>query len=253
MKLRKTAITIMVSMMILLNSSMAFCEESKGTVLVAGATGSIGRIVIKLLKQDGYTVRGLTRNAALAAETYGNDYEWVQADVRHPAQLVPALKGVDWIICSVGYTEFEGPNSAQFVDYMGVRNLVDIASFYRVKHFVLVSASSAGPYRDHTQNPRFGYVAYWKTKGENHLKNSGLSFTIVGPGGYMDAPAGATGVRVFPRSEFSMGYIGREDVAAVVVASLTDPDARNKAFAVQMDKSLPPGVWRDSFSTLQPE
>jgi hypothetical protein len=38
-----------------------------------------------------------------------------------------------------------------------------------------------------------------------------------------------------------------------VVASLTDPDARNKAFAAQSDDSVEPGAWRDAFSALQPE
>jgi uncharacterized protein YbjT (DUF2867 family) len=253
MKINRSATSVLIFAILLLNSSLAEAEQSKGTVLVAGATGSIGRIVIKLLKDDGYAVRAMTRNPDQAAERYGTGYQWVRGDVRDPAELDPVMDGVDWLICSIGYTEFEGANSAQFVDYMGVRNLVDAAKDHGVKHFVLVSASSAGPYRDHTQNPRFGYVAYWKTKGEQHLKDSGLSFTIVGPGGYMDAPAGVKGVRIFPRSEFSMGYIGRADVAAIVVASLTDPDARNKAFAAQSDDSVEPGAWRDAFSALQPE
>jgi len=240
-------------LLLLLNALPVGAEDGKGTVLVAGATGSIGRIVIHLLKDQGYTVRGMTRNPAQAAGRYGNDFNWVRGDVRDPAEIEPVIEGVDWLICSIGYTEFEGPNGPQFVDYMGVRNLVDAASRHGVKHFVLVSASSAGPYRDHTQNPRFGYVAYWKTKGEQHLKDSGLSFTIVGPGGYLDEPGGVKGVRIFSRAEFSMGYISREDVAAIVVASLSDPAARNKAFAAQYDDAVEPGRWRDAFSTLQPE
>jgi len=228
-------------------------EDKQGTVLVAGATGSIGSIVIGLLKEEGFDVRGMTRNPEQAAKRFGGDYNWVRADVRDPADLVPVMDGADWVICSIGYTEFEGGNSAQFVDYMGVRNLVEAAAEQGVQHFVLVSASSAGPYRDHRQNPRFGYVAYWKTKGEQILKDSGLSFTIVGPGGYLDEPGGVKGVRIFPRSDFSMGYISREDVAAIVVASLTDPAARGKAFAAQYDDSAEPGAWRDSFGTLQPE
>lgn len=232
---------------------LATAEDTKGTVLVAGATGSIGRIVVGLLNDEGFAVRGMTRNPEEAAEKYGSDYDWVRADVRDPADLVPVMDGVDWVICSIGYTEFEGPNSAQFVDYMGVRNLVEAAAAQGVRHFVLVSASSAGPYRDHKQNPRFGYVAYWKTKAEQILKDSGLSFTIVGPGGYLDEPGGVKGVRIFPRSDFTMGYISREDVAAIVVASLTDPAARGKAFAAQYDDSVEPGAWRDSFEALQPE
>lgn len=242
-----------VIVLLLIAGFPASAADSKATVLVAGATGSIGRIVIGLLKDEGFAVRGMSRNPEQAAERYGDDYEWVRADVRDPAELAPVMDGVDWVICSIGYTEFEGPNSAQFVDYMGVRNLVEAAVEQRVKHFVLVSASSAGPYRDHTQNPRFGYVAYWKTKGEQILKDSGLSFTIVGPGGYLDEPGGVKGVRIFPRSDFSMGYISREDVAAIVVASLTDPAARGKAFAAQYDDSVEPGAWRNGFESLEPE
>ena len=241
------------AIVLLLNAWPAGAEDGNGTVLVAGATGSIGRIVIGMLKDQGFAVRGMTRNPEQAAERYGDGIEWVRGDVRDPAELEPVMNGVDRLICSIGYTEFEGPNGPQFVDYMGVRNLVDAASRQGVKHFVLVSASSAGPYRDHAQNPRFGYVAYWKTKGEQYLKDSGLSFTIVGPGGYLDEPGGEKGVRIFSRAEFSMGYISREDVAAIVVAALTDPDARNKAFAAQYDESVEPGSWREAFSTLQPE
>ncbi len=249
----KNLATKIFSIALILVSWSASAEQVKGTVLVAGATGSIGRIVIGLLNDQGYAVRGMTRNPERAAELYGNDYEWVRGDVRDPADLEPVMAGIDWLICSISYSEFEGPNSPQFVDYMGVRNLVDAARRHGVKHFVLVSAGSSGPYRDHTQNPRFGYVAYWKTKGENYLKNSGLSFTIVGPGGFLDEPGGVKGIRIFSRSEYSMGYISREDVATIVVASLTNPDARNKAFAAQYDDTVAPGSWRETFRTLQPE
>ena len=228
-------------------------DKANETVFVAGATGSIGRIVIGMLKDEGYTVRGMTRDPAGAAEKFGNGYTWIYGDARDPVITERAMEGADLVICSIGYTEFEGPNGPQFVDYMGVRNLVDAAKEHGVEHFVLVSASSAGPYRDHTQNPRFGYVAYWKTKGESYLKESGISYTIVGPGGYLHEPGGIKGVRIFPRSDFSMGYISREDVAAIVVASLTDPDARGKAFAAQYDDTREPGTWRETFSTLQPE
>lgn len=249
--MKHISMTLLVGLMLALPPVSA--DDAKDLVLVAGATGSIGRIVTGLLKDDGFAVRAMTRHPQRAAERYGNDYEWVRADARDPADLPAVMDGVDLVVCSIGYTEFEGSNSAQFVDYMGVRNLVEAAVAASVRHFVLVSASSAGPYRDHRQNPRFGYVAYWKTKGEQILKDSGLSFTIVGPGGYLDEPGGVKGVRIFPRSEFSMGYISREDVAAIVVASLTDPAARGKAFAAQYDDSVEPNSWRDTFELLEPE
>ena len=45
------------SIVFLLSSWSASAEQAKGTVLVAGATGSIGRIVIGLLNDQGYAVR----------------------------------------------------------------------------------------------------------------------------------------------------------------------------------------------------
>jgi len=134
--------------------------ERTGNVVYAGATGSIGRIAIRMLRDEGYTVRAITRNPARAARMFGTDYQWVYGDVRDPEEMVRLLNGADYVVCSVSYTEFEGPNSPQFVDYMGVRNLVDAAKANGVKQMVVVSAGSAGPLRDHRQNPRFGYVAY---------------------------------------------------------------------------------------------
>lgn len=234
------------------NGAVAQSSE-KEIIFFAGATGSIGRIAIGMLNEKGFNVRGMTRNPARAAASYGDEFEWVRGDVRDPEALIPLMAGADYVICSISYTEFEGPNGPQFVDYMGVRNLIDAAVANKIKHFVLVSAGSSGPYREHRLNPRFGYVAYWKTKAEGFLKDSGLSFTIVGPSGFLSEPGGVKGIKIFPRSEYELGNIPREDVAAIVVESLTNPDARGKAFAAQQDESIEPGAWRGMFADLKPE
>jgi uncharacterized protein YbjT (DUF2867 family) len=226
---------------------------SQQTVLYAGATGSIGRIATRMLTNQGYVVRGITRNPERARERYGDAAQWVYGDVRDPEMLVPLMENADIVICSISYTEFYGANSPQFVDYMGVRNLVDAAKRHNIKQFIVVSAGSSGPYRDHTQNPRFGYVAYWKTKGEDYLKASGIPFTIIGPGGFNNDPGGVRGVSIFPRKNFEFGFISRTDVATVTVESIGNPDAINKAFAVQYDDSVAPGAWRDMFTLIQPE
>lgn len=225
----------------------------EGTVFYAGATGSIGRIAIDLLNERGYAVRGMTRNPVRAARLYGNDYDWVRGDVRDPDEVLKLMEGADFVICSISYTEFEGPNSPQFVDYMGVRNLVDAAKALDVKHFVLISAGSSGPLRDHTQNPRFGYVAYWKTKGEDYLKTSGVSFTIVGPTGFVDGPGGELGIRIVSRTEYKMGTIRRSDVAAVTVEALNNPDAIGKSFFVENSEAGDKDAWSNMFKLLQPE
>ena len=234
-------------------SRAADAPARKGNVVYAGATGSIGRLALPMLKQTGYTVRAITRNPARAATAYGTDYQWVFGDVRDPEEMNRLLKGADFVVCSISYTGFEGPDSPQFVDYMGVRKLVDAAKLNAVKQFVLVSAGNAGPLRDHRQNPRFGYVAYWKTKGEDYLKKSGVPFTIVGPTGFVDGPGGVQGIRLAPRTEYRMGTITRADVAAVTVASVGNPDAVGKSFFIESNAGLKPCGWRGAFRAIQPE
>jgi uncharacterized protein YbjT (DUF2867 family) len=236
-----------------LGAASAEAPGPKGNVVYAGATGSIGRIAIRLLHDQGYTVRAITRNPARAARTYGTDYQWVYGDVRDPDDMARLVKGADYVVCSISYTEFEGPESPQFVDYMGVRNLVDAARANGVKQLVVVSAGNAGPLRDHRQNPRFGYVAYWKTKGEDYLKKSGVPFTIVGPTGFVNGPGGVKGIRLAPRTEYRMGTITREDVAAVTVASVGNTDAVGKSLFIENNADVPPGAWRDAFRSVAPE
>ena len=47
--------------------------------------------------------------------------------------------------------------------------------------------------------------------------------------------------------------MSRADVAAICVDDLTNPDARNKAFAVTSDDDVPPGAWRDQLAGIKPE
>jgi uncharacterized protein YbjT (DUF2867 family) len=96
-------------------------------VLVAGATGGTGQQVVAQLQEQGYGVRALVRDAASAEEKLGADVELIVADVRDPESLVPAFDGVTRVVSAIGASEKEGPNSPEFVDYGGNKNLIDAA------------------------------------------------------------------------------------------------------------------------------
>jgi hypothetical protein len=49
-----------------------------------------------------------------------------------------------------------------------------------------------------------------------------------------------------------LGWIPREDVAAVLVESIFKDGAKNKTFEVINDDSLPVDAWRDEFDSLMP-
>lgn len=212
-------------------------------VLVAGASGRTGRQVTTQLLEQGYRVRPLTTHAFRARERTGLELDWLEVDVRDPEAVAVAMEGVEYVISTLGAREWRGENSPRYVDYGGVRNLVDAAVAAGVRHFVLVSSAAAGPHRDHRDNPRLGYVLFWKTKGEAHLRASGLDYTIIGPGGLVDGPGGRGGIRVSRREEYRRAVITRADVARLTIASLTEPGALNKSFAVVNDDTLAPDDW----------
>ena len=159
----------------------ASADGHKGRVLILGATGRIGPFIAKVIRADGYTVRATTRNVERAKNRIEGDYEWVRADVRDPRTLVGPMKDVDYVVSSIRSSQWTGPYSPDMVDYHGMRNLVDAAQTEGVKHFVLISTATSGPQVDQSQNPAKKYVRYFKTKCEEYLRNSGMSYTIIAP------------------------------------------------------------------------
>jgi uncharacterized protein YbjT (DUF2867 family) len=229
--------------------------DAAETVLVAGATGRTGAAIIKELKARGYAVRALARDVAEAKAELGDGYDWVQADVRSKTQVDVAFAGaeIDYVVSAIGSRTWIGPNSVQFVDYIGTKNLAEAARQAGVKRMVVISVGNAGPRADHTRDPSYGYIQYWKTKGEDAVKTSGVPYVIVGPGGLWDAPAGVKGIRVTARQDYKTARIAIGDAAAVAVEALTNPDARNKAFGIVNDDALKPGAWRADLKAMPEE
>ena len=74
----------------------------KGIVVVAGATGRMGRLVVKHLKAEGYEVRAMVRSLEKGKQVFGEDVTLVRADVTEPSTLPPLLAGADFVISAIG-------------------------------------------------------------------------------------------------------------------------------------------------------
>jgi uncharacterized protein YbjT (DUF2867 family) len=227
--------------------------KASGIVLIAGATGLIGRDIALKVKEAGYTVRAMTRNPDKARAEYGDRYEWVVGDVRDFDSLARAVNGADYVISTINGDSRTGPLSPEFIDYAGNRNLIDAAKAAGAKHFLLISSATSGPQVDQSQNPASGYVRHFKTKAEAYLRGSGLAHTIVAPGRLKYEPGGKVGVRLLARKDYEISTTTSGDIGLVVVESLTNPAANGKAFALRNDESLPPGAWRQMFLTMPSE
>lgn len=228
------------------------------TILVAGASGRAGRYVVDHLRAEGLRFRAMTRSRPEALKRLGENYasvDWVECDVRDPAQVAAAMRGVDLVISVIGANQVTGDNSAEFVDYGGVRNLVDAAVRENVAQFVLLTAigvtDPAHPFNKATKG-----ALSWRFKGEEYLRASGMPYTIVRPAGLVNEPAGQQGLRLEQGDVWRpllRSTLSRDDLALVLIEALRQPAARNTTFELLNDASLPPGGWRDRFATLQPD
>jgi uncharacterized protein YbjT (DUF2867 family) len=201
------------------------------TILVVGATGNTGRQIVQKLQQSGQAPRLLVRSRDKVQQTLGSttDLEIFEGDVLKKDSLVPALSGTKTVFCATGTRSGFGSNGAQQVDYDGTLNLIDQARRAGVEQFILVSSLCVSRIL-HPLN-LFGGVLYWKKKAEEHLIRSGLSFTIVRPGGLRDG-AGGVEIVMSPADILFEGTIDRSDVAQVCVEASRTTDAQDKIIEI---------------------
>lgn len=229
-------------------------EGGAPLVLVAGASGQTGRLVLEQAVKAGYRVRAMARDPLKAREEIGSSYEWVAGDVREPDSLTSVMSGVAYLVCAIGATERSGPNSAEFVDYGGVRNLVDAAVAAGVRHFVLVSSVGAGggggAFSWLLNTLLMPGILEWKARGEEHLRASGIAYTILRPGGLTNDDGGRDGIRFTQGDTLGGGTIPRADVSAVAVYALGHADAAGKTFELASDQKAAPEAWRAALAAL---
>ena len=231
---------------------MSSAVSAAELVLVAGASGRTGSAAMRLLDEQGYAVRATTTNRDRAVRRHGDQWDWVELDVRDRDAVFAVVQDVDYLICAIGTRSLIGGNGPEFVDYGGMVNLVDAAVEAGVRHFVVVTSAAAGPYRERSRMIIFARARHWKTMGENHLKRSGLDYTVIGPSALQEEPAdGGEPIRVMARADYETGEVAIADVAMLTVDALTNPDARNKSYGVVRDESVESGAWREMLKTIR--
>ena len=232
---------------LLVKPNLVFSED-KQLVGVFGASGRTGtHIIDELLRRD-VNIRAFSRRTKENVDT--DSLNWVVADVTNKESLAEALKNVDVIISAIG--PVDGDNSEN-VDYLGTINIVSAAKESGVQQIIYMSSIGAGGAENISTvmlNLLANKTMKWKALAEEQIRNSGIAFTIVRPGGLLGEPA-TQGIQ-FSQGDNVLGWIPRGDVAAVLVESIFKDGAKNKTFEVINDDSLPVDAWRDEFDSLKP-
>jgi uncharacterized protein YbjT (DUF2867 family) len=216
----------------LLLTQVAIAQD---TVLVTGATGRTGRLIVESLLEEGYAVRAMSRSAE-KAKSLGEGVDGMAGDVTKPETLAAVMKDISIVISSVGARWPIGDNGFEAVDWEGNRALIDEAKKAGVDQFILISAGSAG--RDGFVYT-LSFAPYpWKAKSENYLRASGLSYTILAAGGLRDNPAGELAIKLASRPDYVSGPISRGDLADVSVAAIRNQNALNKTITIVNEEDV---------------
>lgn len=226
-------------------------SQEKERVLVVGASGGTGRFIITQLEELGYEVVPTSRDPESAAERLGGNFAWRRMNLTSRESVEAAVRDVDFVITAHGATEAEGPNDPEQVDWIGTRYLIDAAGKIGVKHYVMISAASAGN-PDSPLNARFGNVLIWKGRAEDYLRNSGLAYTIVRGPGLRDNPGGQKPI-VLEQAGSGRRLLEREDLATVTVATLNNEVAFGKTFVARNAESGATTDLNRQLNSLQPD
>jgi len=162
--------------------------NSKPRVLIAGATGYLGKFAVEAFKERGYWVRALTRDADRLREPGPFTAPGVAVDdvddvfvgeLTDPTTLDGLMDGIDIVFSSVGISRQRDGLTFEQVDYQCNHTLIELAEAASVKKFVYVSMQGA-------EKPDLAQLEITRVHERvvDELKQSPLDYGIVRPCGY---------------------------------------------------------------------
>ncbi|MCA1053779.1 SDR family oxidoreductase [Rossellomorea aquimaris] len=196
-------------------------------VAVVGANGQIGTHLLKLLKDSGeHAPRAIVRKEEQARSFESEGIESVLVDLEGTVDHIrEGLKGVDAVVFTAGSGGNTGSDKTLLVDLDGAVKTMEAAKSSGIDRFIMVSAFQA----HNRQNWNESLLPYYAAKhyADKELERSGLTYTIIRPGGLLNDPG--TG-QVEAGENLSRGSIPREDVASTIIASLAEPHTYHRGF-----------------------
>jgi uncharacterized protein YbjT (DUF2867 family) len=200
--------------------------------LVTGATGGLGRRVVRLLRERELPVRAFVRLTSRYAELEHRGAEIFIGDLLREQDMQKACQGVQYVISTHGSSEGSG-GTAEHIDYRANITLIDQAKATGVEHFVFTSVLGAD--RGYEDAPVFKA----KRAVEKYLQSSGLAYTILRPAGFASnlLPLAErfrqTGFYLLigdPQNRTSI--VSTDDLARIAIACVSLEAAHNQIFAV---------------------
>jgi uncharacterized protein YbjT (DUF2867 family) len=197
-------------------------------ILVSGATGKVGRHLVRALSAGGAKVRAMTRDPGSATHLVAPGVEIVRGDLEDPAALDEALRGV-------GKAFLLPPASMRQVKLEA--NFIDAAKRAGIRHLVKLSLLSADP-----KSP--GPIPQWHGMAEKRLEASGIPFTHLRPNFYMQnllwfaRPIREIDTFCLPLRDARSALVDQRDVAEAAAAVLLGDGHEGRTYVLSGPRSL---------------
>lgn len=194
--------------------------------LVTGATGQLGRSIVRQLRLQESQVRALVRLMSKYSELEHRGAEILIGELTRSRDIAKALQGVQYVISAHG-------GESEALNYRANIDLIDAAKEHGVQHFVFISV--LGVDRGYEDAPTFKA----KREVEKYLQASGLNYTILRPSGFasnlipLAEQFQRTGIYLLigdPQSRSSI--VSTDDLARIAIASPSIEAAHRQIFPI---------------------
>jgi uncharacterized protein YbjT (DUF2867 family) len=201
------------------------------TILIVGATGTLGRQIARHALDEGLPVRCLVRSLRKASFLKEWGAELVEGNLCVPETLPAALKGVSAVIDAATARPTDSYSIRQ-VDWDGKVALIQAAQAAQVEQYIFFSILDAEEYP---------HVPLMEIKHctELFLAESGLNYTILRPCGFLQGLIGQyaisilEGQAVWVTGEATpIAYMDTQDIAKFAVRALSLPAAHSQSFPI---------------------
>ncbi|NIQ40022.1 MAG: NAD(P)H-binding protein [Proteobacteria bacterium] len=155
-------------------------DFSERLMLVAGATGYLGRHVVTALHRNGFKVRALARDPEKLGDAKNLCDDVFVAKATENTTLDGLCDGVDVVFSSIGLRSFAPRPSFWEVDYQANMNILLRATSASVRHFIFISALNADLIRGQVA------AADARERVVDALVGSGLTWTVLRPTGFFN-------------------------------------------------------------------
>lgn len=199
-----------------------------GPVIVFGGTRGTGLDIVRKLRERGEDVTVVVRRTSNTSPLQALGVKTVVADALNAGEVQAAFAAGQFraVVSMLGTSRGENDRRP---DFIGNRNVIDAAKAAGVQRFVFITVVGTGNSWDAAPVPARTFlkeIITLKGHAEDHLRASGLQYTIIRPGGLSDRKA--SGKSFLTEDPLAFSYIARADLADLAVQALGSTNAINK-------------------------